>query len=104
MKRYRYSFIKNGEDCDDIDDFFFRNERKYNIQKWKNSSDNEFLIITEDNITLLELSEKKFDGKITLDLKVIGSTYLPFSDYSSFEKLDEEDRFYIKKEEEILFY
>ena len=92
----RYSFIENG-----VDKFC---GIKYCIQKWKNSSDNEFLIITGDNITLLKLSEKNFDGKITLDLKVIGYTYLPFSDYSSFEKLDEENRFYIKKKEEILFY
>ena len=92
----RYSFIENG-----VDNFYIR---KYYIQKWKNSIDNEFLIITGDNITLLELSDNNFNGKITLALKVIGYTYLPFSDYSSFVKLEEENRFYIKKKGEILFY
>ena len=41
---------------------------------------------------------------VTLALKFLGYTYLLFSDYSSFGKLDEENRFYIKKEGEILFY
>ena len=42
--------------------------------------------------------------KIELDLKVIGYTYLPFSKYSLFAKLDDENRFYIEKEGEILLY
>ena len=87
----RYTFLENGV-------------HNYNIQKWKKSNENEFLIIFKDNITLLELTENKLNEKITLDLKIIGYTYLPFSDYSSFVKLDEENRFYIEKKEEILFY
>ena len=87
----RYTFLGNGV-------------HNYNIQKWKKSNENEFLIIFKDNITLLELTENKLNEKITLELKIIGYTYLPFSDYSSFVKLDEENRFYIEKKEEILFY
>ena len=87
----RYTFLENGV-------------HNYNIQKWKKSNENEFLIIFKDNITLLELTENKLNEKITLDLKIIGYTYLSFSDYSSFVKLDEENRFYIEKKEEILFY
>jgi hypothetical protein len=75
----------------------------YNIQKWNKTSDNEFLVIKKDYITLLELKENNSNGKIALDLKVIGYTNLPFDDYSSFVKLDE-NRFYIETEDEILLY
>jgi len=92
----RYTFLENGEDNS--------YKKNYNIQKWKKSSDNEFLVILKDNITLLELNEMNKNEKIELDLKVIGYTYLPFSKYSLFAKLDDENRFYIEKEGEILLY
>ena len=92
----RYTFLENRK----VKNY----SNNYNIQKWNKSSDNEFLVILRDNITLLELNEKNKNGKIKLDLKVIVYTYLPFSYYYSFAKLDEENRFYIKKEREILFY
>ena len=97
----RYTFLENG-----VNNLYNKNYYyNYNIQKWKKSNENEFLIILKDNITLLELTEKnKLNEKITLDLKIIGYTYLPFSDYSSLVKLDEEKRFYIEKNKEILFY
>jgi len=92
----RYTFLEKGKANS------YKNN--YNIQKWNKSNDNEFLVILKDNITLLELNEINTNGKIKLDLKVIGYTYLPFSNYSSFVKLDEENRFYIKKRSEILLY
>ena len=92
----RYTFLENGK----VNSY----KNNYNIQKQNKSSDNEFLVILKDNITLLKLNENNTNGKIKLDLEIIGYTYLPFSNYLSFGKLDEENRFYIKNEEEILLY
>ena len=82
--------------------YTFLNKKKYKILKWNKSSDNEFLVIVEDNITLLELNEKNSNGKITLDLKIIGYTYLPLEYYSKFKKLDE-NRFYISHYDDGIF-
>jgi len=76
--------------------YTFLEQYNYNSQKRNKSTDNEFLVIREDNITLLELSKNNSNGKITLALKVIGYTYLPLDDYSSYVKFDEKNFNFIK--------
>ena len=68
-----------------------------NIIKWKNANDNEFLLINNDNKTLIELNEKNE----IINLKIIGYYYL--SDASSLS-INEENRFYMSKKDSILLY
>ena len=68
-----------------------------NIIKWKNANDNEFLLINNDNITLIEMNE----NKEIINLKIIGYYYL--SDASSLS-INEENRFYMSKKDSILLY
>ena len=89
----RYTFLKNGEKNLYI-------SRKCNIRKWNNANDNEFLLIFDDYIILLELNENDSNGKNIIILKIIGNCNFP---ESSSLFTDEENMFYVKKDE-ILIY
>ena len=70
------------------------------IIKWNSANDNEFLLINNDNITLIELNE----NNAIINLKIIGYYYL--SDASSLLSYEgnEGNRFYLDKKDYILLY
>ena len=89
----RYTFLKNGEKNLYIGS-------KYNIRKWNNTNDNKFLLIFDDYIILFELNENYLNGRNVINLKIIGNYNFP---NSSSLLTDEENMFYVKKDE-ILIY
>ena len=94
----RFTILENG-----IQNLY--NDKFLDILKWE-KNDNEFLIIKNGNITLLEFNENDIKGKIDIDLKIVGYSYF---DKASYLKTDENNRFYIKNSENddndcILFY
>ena len=72
----------------------------YEIKKWNNDNDNEFLFILGGKITLFELNENNINGQITIILNVIAYIYFPYKYPFLLNKLDVENRFYIKKDDE----
>ena len=70
------------------------------IIKWNSANDKEFLLINNDNITLIELNE----NNAIINLKIIGYYYL--SDASSLLSYEgnEGNRFYLDKKDYILLY
>ena len=90
----RYTFLKNGEKNIYI-------SKSYDIRKWKNFNDNEFLLIGDKTINLIEFNENNIKEKVIINLKIIGQYYFPdASDLLS----DKENRFYVKKNDSILVY
>ena len=71
----------------------------YDIKKWDNENDNEFLFILGGDITLFELNENNINGQITIILNVIAYIYFPYKYPFVLNKLDVENRFYIKKDD-----
>ena len=72
----------------------------YEIKKWNNDNDNEFLFILGGKITLFELNENSINGEITIILNVIAYIDFPYKYPFLLNKLDVENRFYIKKDDE----
>jgi hypothetical protein len=71
------------------------------IQKWNNINDNEFIMTEGENIFLFELNENENSLK-DIELKIIAYSYFP--EGNELIKLDEENRFYINKNDHILIY
>ena len=74
-----------------------------NIIKWNCENDNEFLLVEKGDITLFELIEiSKEEEKISVDLKIKGYIYNP--DIQNLVKINNENKFYIEKDEFIYIY
>ena len=86
----KYSILKYGEDN-------LYKESSMEIAKWNCSDDNEFIINIHGNITLF-----KFEDEPNLSLKIISFSY--FKGLSNLEKLNEENKFYNKKDDYIIIY
>ena len=81
----------------------------YEIKKWNNENHNEFLLIIEGNITLFELNENNINEQITIVLNIVAFINFPYKYPFLLNKFDEENRFYIKKDNKmrmiiIIFY
>ena len=86
----RYTFLIDGKKNLYI-------ESSYNIRKWKNNNDNEFLLIVKNSIILLELNEENLKGKLVINLKIIGDYNFPETTYLL---TDDENKFYAKGDKE----
>ena len=62
----------------------------YEIKKWNNINDNEFIIINKGNIFLFELNE---NSQNNIELTIIAYSYFP--QINGLTKINEENRFYI---------
>ena len=69
------------------------------IKKWNNINDNEFIMIEKENIFLFELNENSLKD---IELKIIAYSYFP--EINELIKIDEENRFFINKNDHILIY
>lgn len=72
---------------------------KIEIKKWNNIDDNEFIMIGKEKIFLFELNENSLKD---IELKIIAYSYFP--EINELIKINEENRFYIKKNDHILIY
>ena len=70
----------------------------YEIKKWNNENHNKFLLIIEENIILFELNENNINEQITIVLNIVAFISFPYEYPFILNKLDEENRFYIKKD------
>ena len=86
----RYTFLVYGEKNLYKDKFF-------EIKKWDNENDNEFLIIKEGNIILFELNENNLNEKVEISLDIIGFIYSSYLNDFSLDKINGKNRFIIKK-------
>ena len=86
----KYSILKYGEDN-------LYKESSMEIAKCNCSGDNEFIINIHGNITLFKLEEQP-----NLSLKIISFSY--FKGLNNLEKLNEENKFYNKKNDYIIIY
>ena len=69
------------------------------IKKWNNINDDEFLMIEKGNIFLFELNG---NSNKDIELKIIAYSYFP--EINELMKINEENRFYINKNDHILIY
>ena len=95
IKRYTILYY------DDNDNFII--SKDYLIKKWNNINDNEFILIINGNITLFELNDKS-----GINLEILAYYYFQNIN-NDLKKIDENNRFYIKKKDEnynnnIYFY
>ena len=79
----------------------FYNSKNINIKKLNNINDNEFIMTEGENIFLFELNENENSQK-GIELNIIAYYCLP--EKNELMKLDDENRFYINKNEHILIY
>ena len=86
----RYTFLVCGEKNLYEDNFF-------EIKKWDNVNDNEFLIFKEGNIILFELNENNLNEKVEISLNIIGFIYSSYLTDFCLDKINGENRFIIKK-------
>ena len=71
----------------------------YEIKKWNNINDNEFILIKKGNIFLFELNE---NSQNNIELTIIAYSYFP--QVNCVTKMNEENSFFIDKEDYILIY
>ena len=90
----RFTFLKDGVKNLYINKYF-------DIRKWNKANDNEFLLIDDGNITLIELNENNLNKESIINLKIIG--HYSFQDNSSL-LCNEDNRFYVQKKDNILLY
>ena len=69
----------------------------YEIKKWNNINDNEFILIKKGNIFLFELNE---NSQNNIELTIIAYSYFPQVNFIT--KMNEENSFFIDKEDYIL--
>ena len=86
----KYNILKYGEDN-------LYKDSSMEIAKWNCSDDDEFIINIYGNITLFKLEVQP-----NLSLKIISFSY--FKGLSNLEKLNEENKFYNKKDDYIIIY
>ena len=92
--------LKEYEILEETENNLYRS-KNINIKKWNNINDNEFIMTEGENIFLFELNENENSQK-DIELKIIGYYYL--LEKNELIKLDEENRFYINKNDHILIY
>ena len=90
--------LKEYEILEETENNLYRS-KNINIKKWNNINDNEFIMTEGENIFLFELNENENSQK-DIELKIIGYYYL--LEKNELIKLDEENRFYINKNDHIL--
>ena len=90
----RFTFLEDG------DKNLYINKR-FDIRKWNKANDNIFLLIENENIKLVELNENNLKKESIINLKIIG--HYSFPDNSSL-LCNEDNRFYIKKNDCIFLY
>ena len=90
----KYLFLENGENNTNL---FKIN--KFEIYKWNCSSDDEFIINFDGNITWFKLEEEKDE---IINLKIISYSY--FKDVKNLKKLKDDNQFYVQFDDHILIY
>ena len=85
----RYKIVMEGKN-----NLYYNN---YEVGKWNNINDNEFILNINGNITLFELNDSK-----EIDLKIIGYSFFP--NIKNLKKIEDENIFYSNKKEYILIY
>ena len=85
----RYEIVMEGKN-----NLYYNN---YEVGKWNNINDNEFILNINGNITLFELNDSK-----EIDLKIIGYSFFP--NIKNLKKIEDENIFYSNKKEYILIY
>ena len=85
----RYKIVMEGKN-----NLYYNN---YEIGKWNNINDNEFILNIKGNITLFELNDSK-----EIDLKIIGYSFFP--NIKNLKKIEDENIFYSKEKDYILVY
>ena len=90
----RFTFLKDG-----VKNLYINHN--FDIRKWNKANDNIFLLIENENITLVELNENNLNKESIINLKIIG--HYSFQDNSSL-LCNEDNRFYIQKNDCIFLY
>ena len=99
MKTKIYILLKEYTILEEEKIVYKNKDVKIEIKKWNNIDDNEFIMIGKEKIFLFELNENSLKD---IELKIIAYSYFP--EINELIKINEENRFYINKNDHILIY